>query len=231
MTLITPPPFITKFEYKDCKQINLEGKRLYETPDGHKTPSVTTILSGTKDMTALLEWRKRVGNEKAQQITTESAGRGTAMHSNLERFIAGLTRMPGKNHVHVKANDMATVIIENGLKYVDEIWAIEQSLYYPELYSGTTDGIGVYKGDPVIFDYKQTNRPKKAEYVEDYYLQLVAYALCHNVVYGTDIKRGVIFMCSQDLQYQQFDLLPKDFNKYEDMWWTRVEQYFKKSSW
>ena len=234
-TIITPPPFVEKFKYKNCEQINLNGKRVYLTPDGEKTPSVTTILSKTKDMTALNEWRKRIGEEKAQQITSEASGVGTAMHANIERFLAGIERMPGKNPVHVKANAMADVIIQNGLVGVNEVWAMEQSLYFPGLYSGTTDLVGVYKDEPAVMDYKQTNKPKKEEWVEDYKMQLVAYILAHNEVYGTDIKRGAVFMCSRGDHgmniggevYQQFDLLPKDFNKYQDMWLDKVEEYYK----
>ena len=199
---------------------------MYKTPDGESLPSVTTILGATKDMTHLNEWRKRIGFEKAQQITTEAAGVGTAMHSNLERFLIGEQRQPGNNPVHVQANKMANVIIENGLSKMNEVWAMEQSLYFPGLFSGTTDLVGVYDNQPAICDHKQTNKPKKAEWVEDYYLQLVAYAISHNEVYGTNIKRGVIFMCSRDFQYQQFDLLPKDFNKYQDMWLSKVEEYY-----
>ena len=194
-TIITPPPFVERFQYKSCQQINLNGKRVYLTPDGDKTPSVTTILGATKDMTQLNEWRKRVGEENAKQITKEAAGVGTAMHGNLERFLAGLDRMPGNNPVHVKANAMADRIIAEGLSKVNEVWAMEQSLYYPGLYSGTTDLVGVYDGEPAVMDHKQTNKPKKKEWVEDYYLQLVAYILAHNEVYKTDIKRGVVFMC------------------------------------
>jgi len=229
MTLYNPPPFVEKFQYKKCEQINdpVTRKRVYRTPDGEKLPSVTTILSATKDMTALNEWKKRVGAEKAQQITTEAAGVGTAMHGNLERFLAGLERMPGKNPVHVQANAMADQIIANGLSKVNEVWAMEQSLYYPGLYSGTTDLVAVYENNPSVCDYKQTNKPKKQEWVEDYYIQLVAYILAHNEVYGTDIREGHIFMCSRDLQYQQFDLWPKDFAKYQDKWLSKVEEYYK----
>jgi genome maintenance exonuclease 1 len=122
---------------------------------------------------------------------------------------------------------MATVIIENALSHVNEIWSMEQSLYYPGLYSGTTDLVGEYKGNPAIMDYKQTNKPKKEEWVEDYYLQLMAYALAHNEVYGTEIREGHIFMCSRDLQYQQFDLTPDNWNKYKDMWLAKLEEYYK----
>jgi genome maintenance exonuclease 1 len=228
MTTYNPPPFVERFQYKKCQQINdpVTHKRVYLTPDGERLPSVTTILSATKDMTALNEWRKRVGVEKAQQITTEAAGVGSAMHANLERFLIGEQRQPGNNPVHVQANRMADVIIEHGLSKMNEVWAMEQSLYFPGLYSGTTDLVGVYDGEPAIADHKQTNKPKKAEWVEDYYVQLVAYAEAHNEVYGTNIRRGVIFMCSRDLQYQQFDLTPANYNKYQDMWLKKVEEYY-----
>jgi hypothetical protein len=232
ITTIQPPPFVERFQYKECKQINdpVTRKRVYATPDGEKLPSVTTILSATKDMTHLNEWKKRVGEEKAQQIVTEASGVGTAMHANLERFLCGIERQPGNNPVHVQANKMADVIIENGLSKMSEVWAMEQSLYFPGLYSGTTDLIGVHEGEPVIADHKQTNKPKKAEWVEDYYLQLMAYILAHNEVYGTDIRKGVIFMCSRDFQYQQFTLEPKDFNKYQDLWLSKVEEYYAKGT-
>jgi genome maintenance exonuclease 1 len=227
-TIINPPPFVERFQYKNCKQINdpVTRKRVYLTPDGESLPSVTTILSATKDMTGLNEWKNRVGHENAQRITTEAAGVGTAMHANLERFLCGMERQPGNNEVHVQANKMADIIIGNGLSKMNEVWAMEQSLYFPGLYSGTTDLVGVYDGEPAVCDHKQTNKPKKAEWVEDYYVQLVAYILAHNEVYGTDIRRGVIFMCSRDFQYQQFDLTKDNFNKYEDMWLAKVEEYY-----
>lgn len=229
---ISPPPFINKIDYKNCQQINdpITRKRTYLTPDGSKTPSVTTILSATKDMTFLNEWKKRIGEEKAAQITKEASGVGTAMHANLERFLAGLERQPGNNMVHVQANKMADVIIENALTKINEVWAMEQSLYYPGLYSGTTDLVAVYQGNPSICDYKQANKLKKPEWVEDYYMQLCAYILAHNEVYGTNIKEGHIFICTRDLEYQQFDLWPDNFNYWEDRWLSRVEEYYQKQS-
>ena len=229
MITLTPPLMVQKFQYQSCQQINdpVSGKRVYLTPGGTKTPSVTTILSATKDQTALDEWRKRVGIENAKKIAAEAANIGTAMHANLERFVLNEQRQPGGNFVHVQANKMADVIISSGLSKVKEVWAMEQSLYFPELYSGTTDLVGVYEDHPAIMDYKQTNKPKKEEWVEDYFLQLVAYAEAHNEVYGTEIRHGHIFMCSRDLQYQQFDLTPANYNKYRDLWYNRVENYYR----
>jgi len=229
--IYTPPPFIERYQYKPCQQVNdpVTKKRVYLTPDGEQLPSVTTILGATKDMTALNEWKKRVGEAKAAEITREAAGVGTAMHANLDRFIAGLQRQPGNNPVHVQANKMADIIIENGLSGVDEVWAMEQSLYFPGLFSGTTDLVGSYKGEPAVMDYKQTNKPKKEEWIDDYKIQLTAYIMAHNEVYGTDIKRGVVFMCSRDLQYQQFDLMPSEFSYWQDQWLNKVEEYYSQS--
>ena len=225
--MTNPPPFVKAIEYHELKQVNKNGKRVYETPSG-TTPSVTTILSKTKDQTGLNAWKARVGEQEAQRIVTEAAGVGTALHNNLEKFLAGEKRVPGNNLVHVQANKMADIIIENGIADVDEVWGIEQGLYYPEMYSGTTDLCGVYKGNPAIMDFKQTNKPKKKEWVDDYYLQMTAYATAHNKVYDTNIREGHIFMCSRDLQYQQFDLWPDEFDYWADQWLDRVAEYYIK---
>ena len=219
--------YIQKYPYGELAKITKNHKRHYETPDGRQVPSVTTVLSSTKDMTHLHAWRKRVGAEKAQQITTESANIGTVMHRSLEKHVKGEDRTPGSNLIQQKGHQMANVIIDNGLNNVSEVWGSEVSLYYPELYAGTTDLVGVYKGDPAIMDFKQARKLKKKEWVEDYYLQLVAYAEAHNEVYGTSIREGHIFMCSRDLNYQQFDLEPSHYTYWLDKWLARVEQYYK----
>ena len=224
---ITAPPFVKKYEYHTLKQINHEGSRVYQTPTGERVPSVTTILSKTKDMTHINEWKSRVGHETANRIVKEASGVGSAMHGNLESFLAGEERIPGSNLVHQQANKMANIIIQNALTHVQEIWGIEQALYFPGLYSGTADLVGQFDGRPAIMDFKQTNKPKKKDWVEDYYLQLVAYAEAHNEVYGTNIKEGHIFMCSRDLNYQQFDLEPSHYDYWLNKWLARVEKFYK----
>jgi len=97
----------------------------------------------------------------------------------------------------------------------------------PGIYAGTTDLVGQYKGNPAILDFKQTNKPKKLEWVEDYFLQLTAYAIAHNEVHGTNIREGHIFMCSRAGEYQQFDLWPHEFDDWEQEWWKRVYQYYE----
>ena len=124
------------------------------------------------------------------------------------------------------------MIINNGLPKVTEIWGMEASLYYPELYAGTTDLVGVWKGRPAIMDFKQTNKPKKREYIDDYFLQLVAYSEAHNHTHGTDINTGVILMCARPKdtdstpEYQEFVLEGVKFEMYRQLWWKRVEQYY-----
>lgn len=192
-------------KYKYEKLTRIEGpSRLYATPDGSKVPSVTTILSSTADKTALLEWRKRVGEAEAQRISTESAGLGTLVHKHIENFIEGIERPPGNTPIHQMARAMSDRVIEEGLPGVDEVWGMEASLYYPGLYAGTTDLCGVYKGVPSIMDHKTAKKMKKPEWMQDYFIQTTAYALAHNEVHGTDIQQGVLFMVDRDYQYQTF---------------------------
>ena len=217
--------YIKKYPYGDLSKVSKNGKRHYSTPDGRQVPSVTSVLSATKDMTHLHAWRKRVGAEKAQQITTESANIGTVMHNSLEKHVKGIQRKPGSNLIHQKAHAMANVIIDNGLHDVSEVWGAEVSLYYPELYAGTTDLVGVYKGEPAIMDFKQARRLKKKEWVEDYFLQLVAYSEAHNKMYNTEIKSGRIFICTQNNEYQTFEI--DDYEQWVGKWYAKLEQYYK----
>ena len=220
---------IEKYDYKEIKRKQIDGKRLYACPDGNAVASVTTILDKTKDKSHLIAWRKRVGEAKAQEIVTEAASVGTRMHKYLEDYVDfGEWPTPGSNPYAQQAHKMAEQIRDNAMGDVDEIWGSEINLYHPKLYAGTTDLVGQYKGQPCIMDFKQTNKPKKPEWVEDYYLQLTAYALAHNEVFGTNIREGHIFMCSRDLQYQQFDVWPDEFDKWEQKWWDRVYQYYDK---
>lgn len=219
-----------KFPYKELKRETINGSRKYMTPDGHAVPSVTTILDATKPeeaKQALREWRKRVGEEKAKQITTEAAGRGTRMHKWLENHIKnGAMGQPGTNPYSIQSHQMAQTIVEKGLSKCQEFWGTEISLYFPEVYAGTTDLVGVHDNSEAIMDHKQTNKPKKREWIDDYFLQLAAYALAHNEVWGTKIRKGVVFMCSADNNYQEFIVEGTEFDKYTDKWYQRLDQYY-----
>ena len=230
-----------KFDYQPIPRVTLEGKRYYSTPDGNNLPSVTTILDKTKSeasKAALHNWRRAVGEVKAQQITTEAANRGTRMHTYLENYVkTGEIKEKGTNPFGWASHAMAEVVIENGLKNVDEFWGVEVPLYFPGIYAGTTDCCGLHNNQESILDFKQTNKPKKLEWVEDYFLQLCAYAEAHNEVYGTNIRKGVILMCvkpvtddmgnvTSDPQYQEFIIEGAEFDHWKSQWWKRVEQYY-----
>lgn len=221
-----------RYPYKELTRETIDGSRKYVTPDGDKLPSVTTVLDHTKPeekKKILQEWRNRVGHKKAQEISTEAASRGTRMHKWLEDYIkTGVISEPGSNPYSKQSHQMATSIIDKGLSKCNEFWGTEISLYYPKIYAGTTDLVGVHDGAASIMDHKQTNKPKKREWIEDYFLQLAAYANAHNELYGTKIRKGVIFMCSADNQYQEFIVEGNEFDQYTDKWFKRLEEYYKK---
>ena len=234
---------IQKFNYQPLSRTNINGKRHYNTPTGDPVPSVTTILDKTKPeekRQALANWKKRVGETKAQQITTEAANRGTRMHTYLEHYVLDGEIKPRTNNPFSWASHaMAETVIREGLCNVDEYWGVEVPLYFPDVYAGTTDCVGLHKGEESILDFKQSNKPKKEEWIEDYKLQLCAYAEAHNEVYGTSIHKGVILMCvkpdtddmgniKSEPVYQEFVVEGNDWEYWRQQWWKRVEEYYTK---
>lgn len=231
---------INKYNYEPLSRESIDGKRHYCLPDGSKVPSVTTILDKTKSvekMESLQKWKDQMGEERARQITTEAANRGTRMHSYLETYIlAGdMKPLPTNPYAH-PSWFMAAEVILNGLPNITEFWGVEVPLYYSGLYAGTTDLIGEWKGRPAIMDFKQSNKPKKREWIEDYFLQLAAYAAAHNEMHGTTIDCGVVLMCVQPEklengefgkpQYLEFEVEPKEFAYWSEKWMKRVELYY-----
>ena len=192
-------------------------------------PSVTTILGKTQTaekQQGLANWRARVGEEQATRTMDQAAARGSAMHAILEHHILGKNRLD-MTDTGQEAHKMANVVIDKGLCNVDEIWGSEVALYYPELFAGATDLVGVYKKADSIMDFKQTNKPKRREWVEDYMIQLAAYTMAHNYVYDTKIQQGVILMCSKDGYFQEFIVSGKEFQKYQHEWLKRLDLYYK----
>ena len=220
-----------RYTYTKLTRDESQGKRLYACPDGSKVPSVTTILDKTKpaeSRLALANWKKAVGEVKAQEIVTEAASRGTRMHTYLENYIKGEPLKETVTNPYAQQSlDMAKIVVAQGFPKIKEVWGSEVPLYFPELYAGTTDCVGIHDGDQSILDFKQTNKPKKLEWIDDYFLQLTAYALAHNEIHGTNIRKGVILMCSKDYQYQEFILEPKDFDYWTNRWCDRVSEYYR----
>ena len=211
-----------KYPYKHYNRFSDTTGRKYLV-DNVKVPSVTAILSATKDMRQLNNWRRRVGEKEADRIMNQASTIGTEMHQVLEYYLSGGGYYNDMEE-GAKPRMMAKTILDN-IK-IDEVWGNEISLEYQNKFAGTCDMTAVVYGKPSIVDWKQANRPKKEEWVDDYKHQLGAYYLAHTANYGP-IEQGVVSICTRDLQYQEFRLSEADLKEYADKFLNRLEQFNK----
>jgi hypothetical protein len=220
-----------KFEYPASVRSLINDERHYAIGDS-KLPSVTTILQATQSeekKVILEQWKQRVGVDNAENIKNEAANRGTIMHRIIESYLLG-QRHADLSDLGKQAGVMAQIIYDEGLKgSMEEIWGTELTLYYPGLYAGASDLAGIYEGRESIMDFKQANKPKRKEWITDYFLQLAAYATAHNQVYNTNINSGTILMCTKDNYFQKFTISGNEFQKYMWDWLRRVDQYYAES--
>jgi len=220
---------VSKYDYPNLKRIQTKQGRRYVGKDEKPVPSVTTILGDTGDKTALIAWRKRVGEAEATRISTESAGLGTKVHNALEKFILQEDyEIKGNNHISIMAKNMVTEMIDKGLSKVDEIYGVEVGLIAEGLYAGTADGVGMWEGEEAIIDFKTAKKIKKREWIEDYFMQGCAYALAHNEMFGTDIKKVAILMIDREGKYADFVIEGKEFEEYCDKWSNRLADFYSK---
>jgi len=216
------------YEYPKSMRSLINKERHYEVGSS-KLPSVTTILAATQsdEKRASLEaWKNKVGVFEAERIKNRAATRGTNMHSHLEYHLNGQGLLDLSDEGRV-ARSMAQKIIDEGLKDLEEAWGSEVVLYYPELYAGQADLVGIYQGRDSIIDFKQSNKPKKDEWIEDYYIQGAAYATSHDCIYNTNIEQIVILICTPDLFFQRFIINGQRFKEYKFEWLKRVDAYYK----
>jgi len=216
-----------QFDYPKTVRSSVDGVRKYSIGQ-EKLPSVTTIISSTQDAdkTAnLAKWKLKVGDVEAERIKNTAALRGTAMHTYLEHYVKG-GNVLDLTDLGREARSMGEVIIKKGLPDMDEVWGVETTLFYPGLYAGQTDMCGVYQGRESIIDFKQSNKPKRAEWIGDYKLQLAAYATAHDQVYGTSIEQGVILMCTPDNFFQRFIVNGSEFREYKWRWLQKISDYY-----
>ena len=217
-----------KFIYPKSQRSLIQGSRHYDINET-KLPSVTTIISATQSeekRQKLAEWKARLGAQAADRVKDVAAMRGTAMHTYLEAYIRG-TGHRDLTSIGQEAEPMAKKIISEGLSGLDEIWGSEVVLYYPDLYAGATDVVGIYNGRESIIDFKQTNKPKRREWIDDYFIQLGAYAMAHNFIYDTKIQSGIILMCSKDKFFQKFEVSGKEFVGYQHAFLRKVDEYYR----
>ena len=214
-----------KFNYITGKQITDPdtGTRVYEIV-GNRLPSVTTILGKTKDQEFIKRWKAKVGEAKAEEIKNLSSKRGTAMHKFLESYVEGVG-YEDLTDIGVQAKPMAQKIIEIGLAPVDEWYGSEVTLHYPGLYAGSTDLVCRHNGMDTIIDFKQANRPKNKDWIEDYYLQIAAYAMAHDYVYNSQIQQGIIMVCTPDLYYQEFKFKDHELRQWKHKFLKRLDMY------
>ena len=215
------------YEYPNTVRSSVDGVRKYSIGQ-EKLPSVTTIISGTQDPSktaSLTKWKLKVGEVEAERIKNTAALRGTAMHTYLEHYVKGGNVLDLTDLGRV-ASSMGDTIIEKGLPDMDEVWGVETTLFYPGLYAGQTDMCGVYQGRESIIDFKQSNKPKRAEWIDDYKLQLAAYATAHDQVYGTSIEQGVVLMCTPDNFFQRFIVNGSEFREWKWKWLQKVSDYY-----
>ena len=218
-----PIKYSDKYKYVSGQMYEHHGSRIYDFGN-EKLPSVTSILGLTKDQSFLKDWQEKVGHEKAESIKNHSSKRGTSVHKFLESYITGVG-YDDLSSIGTEAKPMAEKIIEVGLTPVDEYYGSEVSLYYPGLYAGSTDLICLHNGKETIVDFKQANRPKKKEWIEDYYLQIAAYAMAHDYVHKSRIEQGVIMMCTPDLYYQEFVISGAELRQYKHKFLKRLDMY------
>ena len=214
-----------KYNYLQGKQITDEesGSRVYDF-NGSRLPSVTTVLSATKNQQFLKDWKAKVGEQEAERIKNLSSKRGTSMHKFLESHIQGVG-YDDLTEIGQAAKPMAEKIIEVGLTPVSEYFGSEVMLHYPGLYAGSTDLVCMHNDMESIIDFKQYNRPKKEEWIEDYFLQIAAYAMAHDYVYKSEIKQGVIMICTPDLYYQEFKIQGVELKNYKHKFLKRLDMY------
>ena len=220
-----------QFIYPPCIRSMVKDKRKYEV-GGERLPSVTTILKNTQDASkaeSLARWKAKVGEVEAERIKNTAATRGTAMHTYLEHYIKGGNVLDLAD-LGREASSMAKTIIEKGFPDMEEVWGVECTLFYPGLYAGQTDMCGIYQGRESIIDFKQSNKPKRTEWIEDYKLQLAAYATAHDCIFGTSIEQGVILMCTPDNFFQRFIVNGSEFREYKWKWLRKIDQYYDKNN-
>ena len=212
-----------KYTYVDATRHEDHGTRLYDV-NGSRLPSVTTILGATKNQEFLKEWKAKVGEQEAERIKNLSSKRGTSMHKYLESFITDVG-YDDLTELGQAAKPMAEKIMEVGLAPVDEYFGSEVTLHYPGLYAGQTDLVCLHNGIETVVDFKQANRPKKKEWIEDYYLQIAAYAMAHDYVYKSQIRQGVIMVCTPDLYYQEFRITDHELRTWKHRFLNRLDMY------
>ena len=184
----------------ELNTINENGKRLYVTPDGEKYPSVTTVLSDYKK-DAIIQWRKRVGEQQANKISTQASRRGTKVHKLCEDYLNNESTFKDYTSDNVEMFKS----IQPTLNEIEIVYAQERTLYSHHLKTaGRVDCVGKFRGKPHIIDFKTSNKPKKWEWIDNYFMQGSAYSVMWEEMTGVPIPYIAIIIAVADDSPQVF---------------------------
>ena len=214
-----------KYNYFRAPRTEIHGSRTYDIL-GLRLPSVTSVLAKTKDQSYITRWKEKVGEKEAERIKNHSSKRGTSMHKFLEKHIAG-HGYEDLTEIGIQAKPMAQKIIEIGFTPITEYYGNEVTLYYLGLYAGATDLVCRHNDLDTIVDFKQANRPKQKDWIEDYFLQVAAYAMAHDHLFKSEIQQAIIMVCTPDLYYQEFKIQGTELRDWKHKFLNRLDQYYE----
>lgn len=198
----------------DITTQNIDGKRYYVLPDGRKFRSVTTVLSEALDKTALIEWRKRIGDSEANKISTQAARRGTAVHTLCEKYVLNQDGLEWRKDAMPSSLDSFNSIKPIIDKSIDNILGVELPLYSVALNTaGRCDLIAEFNGVPSVVDFKTARKPKKEEWIESYFLQTTVYSMMFEWIYKISIPQIAILIA---VDHEPAQVFVKDRGQYVD---------------
>lgn len=215
-------PWSNTYVYEKLERIDTSSGREYLLPSGTHVPSVTTVLDRTKDKAALKEWANRVGQAEADRQKEQAAYIGTWMHTTLEHVLDGKPLALGRDWLAMKGHLMAFTLANRYFGAISEIHGSEVGLHYQGRYAGTTDLVATYRGKLAIIDFKQSVKPKRHEFITDYFHQLAAYAVAHDWLHGTSIDYAAVLIAVQDGTTQEFTTTGREFQQFKDQWMDRL---------
>jgi genome maintenance exonuclease 1 len=215
-------PWSNDYVYEKLERVDTPNGRVYKIAENKHVPSVTTVLDRTKDKRSLKEWADRIGQVEADRQKEEAAYIGTWMHATLEHILEGKPLALGRDWKAMKGHQMAFTLANKYFGALSAIHGSEVGLYYKARYAGTTDLVATYRGKLAIIDFKQSVKPKRHEFITDYFHQLAAYAVAHDWRHGTSIDYAAVLISVQDGTTQEFTTAGREFKEFKAQWMERL---------
>ena len=195
-------------EEVDLEAQTIDGTRFYKVPSGKMYPSITSVTS-FYNRHIFVNWRKKVGEEKANKITRESTFRGTKYHDVVEYYmrngtIDGLDMLPSTKFLFLSS--------KKNLDRIDNIHALEKSLYSDYLgLAGRVDCIAEFDGELAVIDFKTSTKVKPEKWIENYFVQETAYACMYFEMTGIPVKKLITIMVTENGECVVYEKRNKDY--------------------